>query len=249
MKTITIESLKENYSTKHLRVSHLEEFNKCQYLHKYWEVKDPTNKNLIFWTMVHNVCCTYMIDQKKWLELRNLYSQVDYESYDMIWKYLAILNQQRDNYPTIWIEFKWLLSVEFWDTLFIIEWTMDLICKVSDMYIIADLKTSKVERTDEIYEQKIQKYLYSIIFWEYFWYEKLLSFDYLILTKHKKPRLQIKSYKPDKQKLSEILKTILQNYKESLQYNIRETNKGNHCFSCPMKKLWCPSWSNNASEF
>lgn len=63
--------------------------------------------------MAHNILQAYMVDMVKGQQLRELVANYNMEWFEMIGKYMALINQHRDEYNVIGTEMKMTVEIEF----------------------------------------------------------------------------------------------------------------------------------------
>lgn len=95
---------------------------------------------------------------------------------------------------------------------------------------VVEFKTAAKEWTEEDFEESLQPHLYMKM-------SDRNKFVYFVVTKHAKPRLQIKTLTFDKDKWKQV-----EEYARHMQKDfLFEKNPGNHCYACPYQK-YCPAW-------
>lgn len=104
---------------------------------------------------------------------------------------------------------------------------------LSDDHII-EFKTARKEWTKEDFEESLQPHLYMKIRQKS---GKKWNFIYFIVTKHKKPRVQVKEIKFNNKKWKEI-KDLSQAMMQDFSYN---KITGQHCYYCPFQNH-CEKW-------
>lgn len=248
--------LEDDYKTIQTRVSDLEKFLACPFKRKFAEDKYASSEPLVFGNIVNSVIQSYLYDRDKGLKTLDLYCQSMPEYCGVLGHYMGLIDEHYEKYSPITNEMQMIIEIEMWPYLVVMQCTMDLVClnKATNKYILVDLKTSKAERNDKTLSAKVQRFIYSFVFMQMFGEESVESFDYVIFTKHVKPRLQIISYIPDIQELAQKIKLYLQAYVASVEGGVFQANKiiewniNNHCYFCPLKDKLCPAWNYNINE-
>lgn len=253
--------LDEEYEKIEIRVSNIEQFYWCQYKYKYEDKKISSNEALVLGNCINSVVQTSLYDEEKGREVTRLLCKNFPQHCEYFNWCMGLIADYKSKYEIITNEMKMIVEVELGKYLLILEWTMDLLFKSKETggYVLADLKTSKSEWTEETYQRKIQKYMYTFLFQKLAPVER---FDYLIMTKHAMPsdkrpnnpwpRFQIMSYVPDNEQLADFVDNLLINYVEAVlsdQYiankNVQKPNGemgiNPACWYCELKKAgMCP---------
>lgn len=154
-------------------------------------------------------------------------------------------NEVEKKYKVICSEFKMLLEIECGDVLIILEGTCDQIVKTSDnKYKIIDFKTSKDEWKQEKFDKEVQKIYYSAMLANIVGRENVVGFDYIVITKHKVPRLKIREYTADKDVCQNALTNAIKQFVISNKNNSRPAQINQKCFFCRCKQT-CPMYQKS----
>lgn len=246
-----ITPLEENYKTIPMRVTEIESFNNCQFKHKFWKQEFATNDAFLFGTLVHSVLQAYFYKPEAGLNTLDLICR-QYDAWcSTIYDYISLVENALlpQKYNIFTNEYKNIVEIECGKYLIILEGTIDAIGKDSNWwYTLIDFKTSKAEWKPEDYDAKIQKYLYTWMLAQLVGKDMIQSFDYIILTKHVKPRLQILSYTPDWEYIDKFVNTLFTDYVNALEVNIRNPSINKQCFFCPLKST-CPAQTTTSDSF
>ena len=163
----------------------------------------------------------------------------------MLFMQALMANQIEKKYKVICSEFKMLLEIEYGDTLVILEGTCDQIAKTSyGKYKIIDFKTSKDERKQDKFDKEVQKIYYSAMLANIVGWENVIGFDYIVITKHKVPRLKIREYIADKDTCQNALIMAIKQFVISNKNNSRPAQINQKCFFCNCKKT-CPMYQKS----
>lgn len=259
---IVMKPLNENYKTVSIRATQIETFSMCPYMYKFQPPKMDNEEALVFWTTVDAILWAFIVGKDNWYALSDILLQQNPDAaahavyYQNMHKYQEYL---KDKTP-ICTHIKMTYEIEMWDYLVVLSWEMDVLFKNNEWkFIIADWKTSKVERDQEQFNSKIQKYLYPFLFSQYVWRENIESFDYLDFTKHaipkpKKdwspstrewPRLAIRSYKPEQKYIEDYMFNLFDYYCRSLDDNLFIPKQDNCCFYCKLRSTTCPVYNQS----
>lgn len=248
--------LEEDFKVIETRASSLEKFLSCPFKFKYAQDKYSSSEPLVFGNIVNSVIQSYLYDRDRWHEALDIHCQSHPDYCGVLWHYMGLIEEHYERYSPITNEMQMILEIEMWKYLVLLQCTMDLVCKNKETgkYVLADLKTSKAEWKPQTLINKVQRYIYTFAFSQIVGIENIESFDYVIFTKHVKPRLQILSYVPDIQELSQKMKMYLQAYVKSVESDIYEPlkmvegNINSHCYFCPLKDKLCPAWNYDVNE-
>lgn len=238
---ITIQPLEQEYQTIQIRTTELESYHTCAFKHRFWKQEFSNNDALLFGSLTHAVLQAYFFSPEAGIETLGLICTSYEQRCSAIGDYLALIdsNLLRDQYKLICTEYKCVAEIEVGKYLIILEGTIDAISKIEDRYTIIDFKTSKAERKPDQYESKIQKFIYPRLLSRFVGEDKVKAFDYMIFTKHVKPRLQILKYEVNREEVNKFISDLLIAYCESHSTNMRNPNICTSCFFCPLKTT-CP---------
>jgi hypothetical protein len=87
----------------------------------------------------------------------------------------------------------------------------------------------------------MQKIIYTWMFSLLVWEENVKAFDYLIFTKHKKPRFQVMSYIPDWKFINSFVWDLFKAYVKSMDTWVYAPMVNKTCFFCKLKSTTCPA--------
>ena len=260
---IVMKPLLEDYKTIAIRTTHLEQFAMCPYKYKFEPPKFDNEEAMQFGTMVGAIMNAFRIWEDKWYALSDLIAKqhAEISQYANLYKWLPNYREYMKDKETICCELKMTYEIEMWAYLVILSWSIDtLLINQNGKYIITDDKTSKSERTQEIMNTKIQKYLYPFLLAQYVGWETIESFDYLVFTKHalpkpKKdwgkstregPRFWLWSYVPQQKYIEDYMFNLIDYYCRSVEDNLFTTKQDIGCFYCKLRSnWWCPVYSNS----
>lgn len=212
MTRIVIEPLKEEYKVVVERTTSLESFFVCPYSYKNgWgykptKVEKQVDSQRTFLTghKLHEAAQAYALlwpeKYQQWiarvLEQMGKVLRDDKEIGHFVKminaanEMYSVLSEKYKLYEVFATEYHLYLEIECWDILLILTGTADAIAANWDKLTFIDWKTSKEEYSMTEIEGKIQKYSYPWMLMNIFGADKLYSFDYLVITKHAKPRCQ-----------------------------------------------------------
>lgn len=239
---IILTPLEENYQTITLRATELESFHSCAFKHKYAKKDFSNNDALLFGTLTHAVLQSYFFSSQAGMDTLDILCNTYQTWCDTIFKYIQLIEWANltSQYRFICSEYKCISEIELGKYLVILEWTIDAISKDTNWrYTLIDFKTSKAERKPDQYESKLQKYIYTRLLSHLVGEDMVKGFDYIILTKHVKPRLQVLKYETKRDEINAFMKALLENYCTSLSTNMWNPKICTSCFFCPLKTT-CP---------
>jgi len=248
---IVIAPLLPNYKTIHIRTTTLEKFWNCPMNFKKVEV--DWNKSFFdFWKIAHNAIQAYIFNLDIKDDILDFVCTYKEDYCDKITSYLNLVKTEMlwYWYKPILNEVNWVLEIHNGEYKIEVEGTADLIMKRNniDWYIIWDIKTSKSEWKENMFKNKLQKYVYTYLIWQKVWFDSIFWFEYFIFTKHVHPRIQVLwEYNITKEKIEEKLISLVISYISCLEHDEWPAIKNNYCYSCPLKKQWvCPEyWGND----
>lgn len=252
--------LNENYKTIAIRTTQLENFAMCPYKYKFEPPKFDNEEALQFGTFVGAILWAFRMWEERWYALSDLISRQhpDISKYANFYNNISAYREYIKDKNTICIELKMTYEIEMWDYLLILSGTIDwLLVNNEWKYIIIDDKTSKVEWTQETMNTKIQKYLYPFLLAQYVWWENIVSFDYLVFTKHalpkklkdwkdsklKWPRFWLRSYKPEQKYIEDYMFNLFDYYCRSFSENLFITKQDIWCYYCKLRSTTCPVYN------
>lgn len=241
MRTIII-PLQENYQMIQLRATELESFFTCAFKHKFWKQDFSNNDALLFGSLTHAVLQSFFINVKSGIDTLDILCAKYEERCKTIYDYICLVEADKLNekYNIICSEYKCVTEIEMWKYLIILEGTLDMISKDDNgWFSIIDFKTSKAERKAETYDNKIQKHIYPRLLAQLVGRDRVQNFEYIIFTKHVKPRLQILKTEVKEQEADEFVKKLLEDYCFAYENNMRNPKICHTCFFCPVKDT-CP---------
>ena len=236
--------LEENYKTKVVHVTELENYFACPYKHNV-EPKVRDKQYLFFGTFTHNIVLPFLLkmnwdaehDMKIKYQMLDLVALYNYDRSKRIDRYLDLMRRQYKDKNFLFTELSMKVDVHLGQYKIVIKGTPDAIFLEDQKYGIVDLKTAKQIRKDSVLWNKIQKYFYSWML-NMMVPDQVSWFEYAILTKHKLIKnieLQRIYMWFDNQSISRFCTELLYLYAESLETNVRTTIQGDACRYC---KLW-----------
>lgn len=240
---VIFQPLEQEYKTITLRTTELESFHTCAFKHKFAKQDFSNNDALLFGSLTHAVMQAYFFKPMGWVDTLDILCRSYTDWCGVIRDYIQLVQSERldEKYNIICSEYKCVIEIELWKFLIILEWTIDMISKniVTGKFSLIDFKTSKAERKPEQYEAKIQKFIYPRLLSKVAGEDTVESFDYIIFTKHVKPRLQVLKYEVNQTEIDTFLKSLLISYCEAYETNMWNPKICTSCFFCPLKTT-CP---------
>lgn len=238
MKTVYLDS-SEPLEWIEIRVTLLEKFKECP--HKYYFDHEISSKEKMeifeYGKQVHCYLQALSKSPEWWQAILNEYLKT-WECkriWELIeyWK-LFMQYAKKPDVDVLWIEKPMTVCfVINWYNVFL-TWTADLIWSNA---VLRDFKTSKWERKEDDINFKLQCWIYMYMYYITTGCD-VNSFEYLIFTKHVKPRFQqmwIEFRWADyyKEKLTELLMY----YTNCHRNNNRPYKIGLHCRWCPLREF------------
>ena len=254
--------LNETYKTIQTSATKIETFAMCPYMYKFQPEKFDNEEALLFGTHTWAILESFLMWEDRWYALADLIARQypEHAQYGIFYNNIPAYKEYLKDKEAICAQFKMTCEIEMWDYLIILSGTTDPIFINQDWkYIIADYKTAKQERTQETMNTKIQKYLYSFLYAQFVWREKLGSFDYLINTKHalpkpKKdwskstrewPRFAVWSYVPEQKYIEDYMFNLFDYFCRSYTDNYYTTKQDVACFYCKLRNTSCPCYNQS----
>ena len=155
----------------------------------------------------------------------------DREMADQIYEFCKAIEvlDLRTKYEVFATEFKCLTTHTIDDVQFAVEGTLDAIAEHEGRYLIVDWKTASKKWTDQQYEVHLQKKIYTWLLAKIVGTQNVVGFDYVVLTKKKKPDIQIWHYDYS---LDTLVEDLLQRYVVSHKKDQRPATRNAYCFGC-----------------
>ena len=239
---VQLKPLQEWYKTIQLRATELESYFTCPFKHKFWKQDFSNNDALLFGSLTHAVLQSFFFSEKAGIDTLGILCPKYEDRCKTIYDYISLIeaDQLHKKYSLICTEYKCVTEIEMWKYLIILEGTLDAISRDSNWwYTIIDFKTSKAEWKPETYDNKIQKYIYPWLLAQLVGEDNMHTFDYLIFTKHVKPRLQVLKTEMNWPETNEFIFNLLESYCFALENSMRNPKICHTCFFCPVKET-CP---------